>query len=371
MIKAIRPSINYQLRELRTRLRIFLTRMSFWQWEKLVFQFRETNTINIHYVGKVVHLPVLKALLGVPEAEELKVENIAAEGKISVYEYPVFNALRIPHCLSTVVKLDKSIEEILASYSRSLRRSTLKQAPKFRRAEVMTEVKVEDADKTMLKPYARARNGAGANQMAIGIVKELAFSHYGRLDLLYEDDKVVGCHLGNTYTRRGKRYWHVNRLGYTEEVFSDYARLQDINSANLHLALVTAIKGGYHYCDYGTSLARPGGGLIEWKRRRKGYLTKASSDSFYLKVPDIRAAQFFWDSPLFSLEGKKINLHLGVPANKTDEEVKTRYREMGYDGLAKVYLMCETQPSEAFIEMMRELYRALRFQPDILIKIAT
>lgn len=369
MIKIIWASIKYQLRELKARISVFCSMMCFWQWKTFVFQLKETDSAMVHYLGRPCQLPILKSLLGVPDVQNSQAEVLASEDKISVYEFPLPNALCIPHGLSTLVKLDKSIEDILAGYSRSLRRSILKQAPKFRYEEVTTEAAIDGIDKTMLRPYAIARNGEGANQLSVSVVKDLALNRYGRLDLLYEGEDIVGCHLGNSYVRRGKRYWHVNRFGYTEEVFSDHTRLQDVNSANLHLALVSAVENGYDYCDYGFSLARPGSGLIEWKRRRKGFLEKLGVNSFYLKMPKKGTAQFFWDCPLFSLTGKKINLHLGVPENKTDEELAARYREMGFDGLTVVYLMCAMQPSAAFLEMMSGLYKELRFQPKIIVSI--
>jgi hypothetical protein len=365
----ILASIKYQLRELKARVSVFILSMSFWRWKTFVFQLKKTKTTKVHYFGRLSELPILKSLLDVLDHENSQVEELISEYTIYVYDFPVPNALRIPSGLSTLVKLDKSIEDILAGYSRSLRRSILKQAPKFRYEEVTEEAVIDNVDKAMLRPYAIARNGVDANQVPIDVVKDLALNHYGHLDLLYEDDKVVGCHLGNSYTRRGKRYWHVNRFGYIEEVFSDYNRLQEVNSANLHLALVSAIENGYDYCDYGYSLARPGSGLIEWKRRRKGFLAKASADCFYIKVPNKNAAQFFWDCPLFSLDGKKINLHLGLPEKKTDEELLARYREMGYDGLTKVYLMCTEQPSEGVIRMFESLYVNLRFKPKIIVSV--
>lgn len=369
MIKTIWYSIKYQRRELKARICTFFASANLGQWKTFVFPFKEANTTMVQYYGRQDYLPILKSLLGVSDVDYQQVEVLAIKDKVYVYGFPVPNTLRIPHCLSTLVSLDKPVEEILAGYSKSLRRSILKQAPKFHYEEVTVEAVIDNIDKTMLRPYAIARNGIGANQVPIRVVKDLALSHYGRLDILYEGDKIVGCHLGNSYIRRGKRYWHVNRFGYIEDVYSNHIHLQDVNSVNLHLALLTAIENGYDYCDYGFSLARPGGGLIEWKRRRKGFLAKASADSFYLKVPKNGAAQFFWDCPLFSLEGKKINLHLGIPENKTDEELLARYREMSYDGLTKVYLMCVVQPSEAFIELIKNLYKELRFQPEIIVSI--
>jgi hypothetical protein len=104
------------------------------------------------------------------------------------------------------------------------------------------------------------------------------------------------------------------------------------------------------------SLAKPGSGLIEWKRRRKGFLGRDAGTQFYLTLPKKGLAQFFWDSPLFSIEKGMVTLHLGIPDGKTDEEILAKYHEMGYMGLYKVYLNCLTQPSDAVLDGIRSLF---------------
>ncbi|MES2181740.1 MAG: hypothetical protein V4493_06545, partial [Pseudomonadota bacterium] len=215
--------------------------------------------------------------------------------------------------------------------------------------------------------YATARHDVAAFQLDSSLVRKLALTKCGRLDLLFSGEEAVGCHLGNSYIHRGKRYWHVNRFGYPHKVFSDYKLWSEVNSINLYLALEAAIEDGYDYCDYGLSLARPGSGLIEWKRRRKGFLsTYGNYDYIYLRLPENGAAKFLWDSPLFTVENGKICLHLGIPVGKTDEDAIARYHEMGYGGLFKVYLQCIQPPSERLIEMIRDLYADQESQPMII-----
>ena len=126
------------------------------------------------------------------------------------------------------------------------------------------------------------------------------------------------------------------------------------------------IQNNYDYCDYGASLARPGAGLIEWKRRRKGFLADDYGNYFYLKFPKKGAAQFFWDSPLFAIEDRKITLHLGVPDGKANEDVMARYHEMGYGGLYKVYLHSNKTLDEALVQSVRNLYVDQDAPPEII-----
>jgi hypothetical protein len=255
----------------------------------------------------------------------------------------------------------------MANYSRSLRRSITAQRAEYRYETVNDITKVDAIEQEMLRPYATARHDVGAFQLDSNTVKKLALTKCGRLDLLFSGEEAVGCHLGNNYVYKGKRYWHVNRFGYPHKVFSDYKLWSEVNSINLHLALEAAIENGYDYCDYGLSLARPGCGLIEWKRRRKGFLsTYGNSNYIYLKLPDNGAAKFLWDSPLFTVENGKICLHLGIPEGIADEDVAARYHEMGYGGLYKVYLQCNKPPSEKLIEMIRDLYADQESQPMII-----
>lgn len=374
MVKIVWASIKYHFRELSSRIGLCLSRLYFWQWKKFKLALSEGSATTVRYVGRAKQLPVLKTLLGrnVTEihASKLEAEDASpfnTDNNVVVYEVPFPGSIRIPHCLSTVVRLNRSVEDILANYSKSLRRSISKRLADFH-YETLTDVsQLEMVNEKMLIPYAVARNGADAHHLTIQQIKDMAFSHYGRLDLLYEKSELVGCHLGHSFLRKGKRYWQVNRFGFTEQVFSDYKRYQDVNSLNLHLALLSAIENDYDYCDYGMSLASPGTGLIEWKRRRKGFLTKADGNCFHLRAPKHGAAQFFWDTPLFALEGKNVTLHLGIPEGKTDEEVIEHHKEMGYDGIQKVYLKAAKPASQVVIEALESRYAGFMTAPKIIV----
>ncbi len=335
----------------------------FWQWRKSSFLTSETSITGVQFLGKANNKPLLIALLGL--SNEHKVQGSGIQNKISITDFPMPNALCIPATLTTLVSLNRPIDDILATYSRSLRRSIVGQRTQYRYEAVNDVDKITATETEMLKPYANARHES-AHHLDLDTIINLATSEYGRLDLLYLNDETVGCHLGNSYERQGKSYWHVNRFGYPENIYTDYKHWGEVNSMNLHLALEAAIQKGYDYCDYGGSLARPGAGLIEWKRRRKGFLAEDYGQYFYLKYPKKGAAQFFWDSPLFNIEKHKIVLHLGIPAGKTDEEIMARYHEMGYGGLYKVYLHCTTTLNETLVHSVRDLYVDQEVKPLII-----
>ena len=358
-------SLKFEIRQKKAQIQHFVASLNWLKWQDFSFPLSETNLTTVHYKGRPENKPVLIALLGADSA--VSYPNPPAGDKVYVTEHPMRDAICIPFYLITIVKLGRPIEDILASYSKSLRRSINSERPNYRYQAINCVDKIDSIESDMLKAYATLRHDTGAAQLGPGIVQKIAQKAYGRLDLLLQGDEEVGCHLGNPYTRKGKRYWHVNRLGYPSSVFLDYKRWGEVNSINLHLALESAIENGYDFCDYGISLAKPGHGLIEWKRRRKGFLaTYNSFNYFYMKLPKTGGAQFLWDTPVFGVEGGKPTLHLGIPAGKTEEEMLARYNEMGYGGLYKVYLDCVTPPSAQFVESIRALYADHESQPMII-----
>ena len=365
----ISPSLRFEIRQAKGRISHFLARLYFWQWQSIKFAFSSTNPTIIHYKGRPENKPILLGLLGVdPHLSGHASVNVSEKAaEVLVTEYPLRDAICIPYCLITIVKLGRPIEDIVASYSKRLRRSIHSDRPNYRYQAIDEPAAVDEIEQSMLKPYATARHDTGAAQLQPGLVRKFAQQQHGRLDLMMQGDEQVGCHLGNPYTRQGKRYWHVNRLGYPSTVFSDHKRWGEVNSINLHLALEAAIINGYDYCDYGVSLAKPGHGLVEWKRRRRGFLATHDNFSyFYMRLPKTGAAQFLWDCPVFGVEAGKPTLHLGIPEGKTDEEMLARYNEMSYDGLYKVYLDCVTLPSAQFVESIRAMYADQDSQPLII-----
>lgn len=364
-IQLTMASMKHRVKQYKTKLFDFIARAKYWQHETIDFQLPNT-TYTVRYIGRASRLCMLKPLLGATDAEHIKRDSAPS---ILVTEFAKPNSICVPACLTTVVPLNKPVDDIVASYAKSLRRALKKQLVRFTYQAVSDASAIEQVNKTMLQPYAIARNGDAAHHFTQAEIEAMALGSFGGLDLLLENGEPVGCHLGNAYTEKGKRYWHVNRFGYIANVFNDYKYLQEANSANLHLALMKAIAEGYDYCDYGVSLAKPGDGLLEWKRRRKGMLKQYAADGcFYLIPPQEHQAAFYWENPLFALEGNAITLHLGVPTAIAPEEALSKYKEMGYDGLAKVYLHVDQPVDSALQDGIAKLYESLTVQPQIIIQ---
>ncbi|MNH16414.1 hypothetical protein D3C79_760570 [compost metagenome] len=188
----------------------------------------------------------------------------------------------------------------------------------------------------------------------------------GRLDLITLDGEVVACHLGCEITRAGKRYWSTLRFGYCEAVFSDAKKLREVNSITTYIALEWALANGYDYYDIGLCLARPDDGLLKWKRRRGGDIDSLGNHAYmFIRLPKTGVARFLWDTPLFAVEGNKLTLHLGLPEGSSDEALASRYHEMVFGGLHKIYLYGNRSSGELFFENLRERYANLKSPPTM------
>ena len=362
--KLMSPSMRFELRKTLAWLKDIVGRACFWRWEIVRFRLREDSSYDILYVGRKTQREFVKVLLG---AKSLAVDSQLKLGKsdrtVLVSEMPTLGALYVPQYLSAVVPLSKSIDEITARYNTELRRNLRKNRLRYRMKQALNDDDIECADREMLQPYARARHGSAASQIASHEVHRVA-KVAGRLDLVMLEDEIVACHLGCVVTRGGKRYWSTVRFGYPDAVFSDTKKLREINSITTFMALEWAIENGFDYYDIGTCLARPDDGLLEWKRRRGGDVDTLGNHGYlFVRLPKVGAAQFLWETPLFAVEGKKLTLHLGLPDGPSDEEVANRYREMGFGGLFKIYLHCSREPGDALLDTLRSRYAHLKSPP--------
>lgn len=364
MRKLMSPSMRFELREAAAWLRDILGRACVWRWEMARFKLRQDSTHDILYVGRKTQREFVTVLLGADvQATDGQLRLRTSDRTVVVSEMPTFGALYVPHYLSAVVPLGRSIEDITARYNSELRRSLRKNRSRYRMKQALTDDEISSADHGMLQPYAAARHGSAASQIATDEVQRLA-KVAGRLDLILLEDDMVACHLGCVVPRAGKRYWSTVRFGYPDTVFSDAKKLREINSVTTFMALEWALENGFDYYDIGTCLARPDDGLLEWKRRRGGDVDTLGNHAYlFVRLPKVGAAQFLWETPLFAVEGKNLTLHLGVPDGPNDEEVASRYREMGFGGLATLYLHCSREPGEALLANLRSRYSHLDVPP--------
>jgi len=285
---------------------------------------------------------------------------------VVISDLPLPGSLRLPRYLQPTVPLARSLEDIMEGYGDKLRRVVRQQMARVRLVQARDAELIELADQQLLRPYAQARYGPGAAQLDSHLVRQIAMRDDGRLDMLYVSDEPVACHLGLTRIRRGKRYWNAIRFGFAESVYSHPKRLHEINSVNVHLAIQWAKVQGFDFYNLGDCLARPDDGLLHWKRRRGGQLSAGlCQEWFYVRLPHRGRAQFLWETPLFSAgwRGRRLCLHLGIPADKDDVEALARFREMSFSGLERVVIHHARHLSENLLEGLRALYADIKPAP--------
>jgi hypothetical protein len=363
--KWLSPSMRFKFRAHAAWLNELRKRMCLWRWELVKLSHQGNSSHNIVYIGRKDKRSQALALLGLKN-EVNKLNGNLPFHQVLVSEAPLPGALRVPQTLNTVLPLGRPITEIVAGYSSSLRTLIHSHRASYSIKSVQDDADIDRIDREMLKPYATARHNGSAVHLQKETVHKLAKSEFGRLTEVFLGDEAVACQLSCTFERDGKRYWSSNRFGYTAAVFSDHKRRGEVSAINCYLALEWALENGFDYHDYGASLGRPDDGMLQWKRHRRGTLeTLDTSGYFYVKLPKTGAEQFLWDSPLFSVKRGHLSLHLGVPSDKSEDDILMRYREMGFGGISKV-LLYHTQPlDDALVEKFSGLYQQQKPAPII------
>ncbi|WP_367599567.1 hypothetical protein [Pseudomonas fulva] len=365
--RSLSPSQRYRLRHLASQARELAARACVWRWEICRFRLHHGSAHDILYVGRKQQRDMAKLLmtgLGSPLSGRVSpAEPSVRRPVVMVSEVPTAGALTVPHYVSAVVPLGRTLEDITARYDSELRRSIRKHRPLYHMRQALSDQDIEMADREFLRPYATARKGLLASQIATDEVFRIA-RQVGRLDLIVQGDQVIGCHLGCEVVRAGKRYWSTLRFGYCEAVFSDAKRLREVNSITTYMALEWALGQGFDYYDIGLCLARPDDGLLKWKRRRGGEIDSLGNHAhLFVRLPKSGIAHFLWETPLFAVERDKLTLHLGMPEGASEQALASRYHEMVFGGLSKIYLYGATGAGDQLIMALKQRYAGLPSAP--------
>ena len=137
------PSLRFEIRQKRCQLKHFFPRLNCFKWRHFSFPLSETNLTTVHYKGRPENKAMLMALLGADTA--ISYPSIPTGPKVYVTEHPMRDAICIPFTLITIVKLGRSIEDIVATYAKSLRRSINSERPNYRYQAI------DDVDKINVK----------------------------------------------------------------------------------------------------------------------------------------------------------------------------------------------------------------------------
>ncbi|MET0334236.1 MAG: hypothetical protein ABW190_08175 [Rhizobacter sp.] len=356
-------ALRYSVRDHLAWLRAQRTRWAFWKWRSGRLPRRADWPFDVVQIGRQDQRNWAEARWKL-DAQQDAGPSTAHEPRAWICDFPFPNSFCIPRLVSTVVPLDRSVDEFFAAMDSELRRRIRKQLPSCRIVRAVSDADITFAEENMLRPYATARRGDGAVQLRIDEVRRIA--EIGRLDVVYLNDEPVSCNLGSPIIREGKKYWSALRYGFTEAVFSDRKRWGEINALNNFVVLEWALSHGFDCYDIGYAVSEPDDGLLQWKKRQGGAIgTMHNHDYDYVSLPRSHRPRIFWESPIFAIEQGKVTLHLGLPAEEPAESVLKRYRHMGFEGLGKVYLHCDRTPEDALLAGLQKLYGHLKTPPPI------
>jgi len=370
-IKYAFASAAYELRAVAQQLIEFLSLISIWNW-RIYSQNVDGRSFNrLTFFGRRKTMDNVMVLLGTEQNPAHNVENQASKpgGRVVVSEFPLKSSIRVPNYLNQILRIDRSLEALLERMGEDKLTLYKKRRADYRVELVTSDSELTQIDATMLRPFANFRYGENAFHLPFKKLKKFA-RRKGAVTTVFSNERgAVSCSVGCAIRRRGKRYWKALRSGYPEGIFSSSKIFSEVNFMTYCLELEWASQRGYDFYDVDLSVAHPENKVLQWKRRLRGELDLAGNYScFYLRPPDVGVSAFFWDTPVFGLEHGKVVLHLGLPTGKSDIDFAKRFREMGFGGLAKVYLHCETTPSEQAIASLMNLYRHFPVQPILDIK---
>ena len=367
--RVVTPEARSALKNMVSNVREQLGRACLWRWQIAFVPPKGNLPYRLVYIGRRVNreqvlMQFSREISKFPDSDKI-IQLPAPLCSVLVGDLPIPGSLRVPAYVHAVVQLNRSIDEIAVVYGDKLRRVIRQQKAHCEIRHAVNTVDIDLAEQLMLRPYAIARYGQTAAQIDASFVRQMALKH-GRLDVVYQHGEPVSCHLGFGSVRGGKRYWNAMRFGFTEAVFSNPKRLHEINSVNIQIAVEWAMANGFDYYDIGMSVAQPDDGLLQWKRRRGGHLDTGVTHSYFqVRLPKFGTAQMLWNSPLFDDQRGALTLHLGLPANVSDEQAIFRYREMGFGGLVSVCVHHARPPGETLLIALRQIFSGDGFSPTL------
>ena len=357
----VSPALRLSLKRLAASAREQAYRACVWRWEAVALSAPSDKPYRFVHLGRRANrAETLFRFAGTSSLERndesTGTVRTAPAAVVLIGDLRTPGSLRVPVFVHSVVPLRRPIEEILGSFDNNLRRTIRQQQVGCEVRQATSDADIDFADQVMLRPYATARHGPTASQLAPELVRKMA-RRDGRLDILYQHGEAVACNLCHASVRDGKTYWTGMRAGYPEPVFSDQKRLSQVNTINAHLGMLWAHANDFDYFDFGMSIGSPDDGMLRWKKARGAHVdTSLTNSYFYVRLPKSGTAQLLWDSPLFSTSGKLLTLHIGLPADIADDVAALRYRDMSYGGLQRVCLHRARPVSEALIEALRKLF---------------
>jgi hypothetical protein len=358
----VSSSFRHAFAERKNKLKELLRLACIWRYRLNVFTHSKFHGVRFHYFGLKSHQDTAILLLDL-DSQQASLGHKKQSAFIS--EIPLPGSICIPHNLTSLIPLkNKSMDEVLLGFEKRKRKIVNQCIASYTLKPVTDINDVTRLNQEMLMPYA-ARHGEGTYQLPLRQVMGMALK-YGRFHLLLENNAEVGCAIGYEYICDNDRHWISYREGYPNYIFSHRPSYTEKQVINTYVEIEWALNNGYSYFDIGFNPACTGVGSLHYKRTFGSELSVINNYNYlYLKLPKTIAAKFYWEKPLFAVEGKAVVLHLGLPDGVSADEVAERYKLLNYGGLNKVYLHCDSTPSNAHTEAVANVYSHQKSPPAL------
>ena len=356
-------SFIYALKVKKRQLKELARLTCIWCYRLTTLTHSKFSNLSFHYFGLKSHQDAVFQILGLDSAHVV-LENLKQRAFIS--EIPIPGSICIPFNLSSMIPLkNRSIDEISMGFDKKKRKLVNKDVSRFSLKQVSDIKEVARLNQEMLIPYASHRHGKGAYQLPSEFVIKMALNS-GALNLLIENELEVGCVLGYDFFCKNEHYWQAHREGFPNFIFDDTPKRTKNSIIITYLEIEWALNNGFDYYDMGDNQAITETGALHHKRTYGAELTaKGNYNYFYFKLPKTMAAQFYWEKPVFAVEGKAVVLHLGLPDGVSSDALAQRYRLLNYGGLNKVYLHCDFEPSSVYIDAVSDIYSNQKSPPEV------
>jgi hypothetical protein len=365
ILRHLPASIRITLSERYNRIKALLGILAVWRIVVCRVNWTRGSTTGFWFIGRKTQLQLANVIFNQSPLISDQANENAGSGRAIISELPFPGSYCIPHYLSTILTLSNSIESQIKAIDKNKYRLYKNERPAFSTRLVSDIQDIKRLQKTMLEPYALERYGSAVAQLTDEEVIKMA-TQTGAFHLVCEGDAEVACHIGSRYEYDGKLHWLSVRAGYPEHIYADSKAYGRINAIDVFLEIEWAISQGYDCFDLSISLANPENGVLQWKRKLRGRLSlKENHEYFYIKPPRGSEPEFFWETPLISVKRGQLILHLGWPASQDEDAFLSRYKQMGFDGLATVNLYTPMQPSDVMLERLLHLYRYANTKPTI------
>ena len=358
-------STRFAMSERQKRLKALLGTCALWNYIVCKVDWSRISSAGFWFIGRKAHLDLAGVIFSQSQSDSNEPIPHSGSGRVIISELPFPGSHCIPHYLSTIIPLDKPLEELFPAIDKDRYRLYRKQREHFMLKGITDPNEIKRLQNEMFEPYAKDRYGDAVAQLTDDDAKKMA-NATGALHVLCRGDEEVGCHIGSAFEFKKKRYWSGVRSGYPPHIYADSKTFSSTNTMNVFMEIEWVKQQGYDFYDIGITLSNPDNGVLQWKRKHRGFLSLIENyDYFYIKPPRGSEPEFFWETPLISVKRGQLILHLGWPASQDEDAVLSRYKQMGFDGLAKVNLYTQMQPSDVMLEKLLYLYRYANTKPTI------